>query len=57
MVNFKIYDVLDSTTNNNYIGKHILPNISRSKDSEAIKFGQLIKPIVRNIFFKNHAQN
>ena len=56
MVNFKIYDVLDSTTNNNYIAKHILPNISRSNDSEAIKFGQLIKLIVRNIFFKNHAQ-
>ena len=31
---------------------HILPNISRSKDNQAIKFGQLMKYNVRNIFLQ-----
>ena len=31
---------------------HILPNISRSKDNQAIKFGQLMKCNVRNIFLQ-----
>ena len=35
----------------------ILPNISRYKGNQAMKFGQLIKYNVRNIFFKNHAEN
>ena len=35
MVNFKIYDVTDWTTNNY--------NISESKGNQAMKFGQLIK--------------
>ena len=29
---------------------HILPNISRSKGNEALKFGQLIEYNMRNIF-------
>ena len=33
------------------IAIHILPNISRSKDNQAIKFGQLIAYNMRNIFF------
>ena len=29
---------------------HVLPNISRSKGNQSIKFGQLIKCNLRNIF-------
>ena len=32
------------------IAIHILPNISQSKDNQAMKFGQLIKYNKRNIF-------
>ena len=40
------------------IAIHILPNISRSKGHQAMKFGQLIEYNMRNIFFlKNHTQN
>ena len=31
---------------------HILPNISRSKDNQIIKFGQLIERNMRNIFLE-----
>ena len=34
----------------------ILTNISRRKENQAMKFGQLIE-YVRNIFFNNHAEN
>ena len=33
------------------IAVHILPNISRSKDIQAMKLGQLIEYIKKNIFF------
>ena len=36
---------------------HILPNISRRKNNQAMKFGKLIKNKARNIFLENHAQN
>ena len=40
------------------IAVHILPNISRSKDIQAMKLDQLIEYIKENIFFfKNYAQN
>ena len=35
---------------------HILPNISRNKDNQAIKFGKLYD-ITKIFFFKNHAEN
>ena len=35
---------------------HILPNISRSKGNETMKFGQLIEYKKRNFFLKNHAE-
>ena len=35
----------------------ILPNISRSKGNQTMKFGQLIEYNTRNIFLKNHLQN
>ena len=47
-VNFKIYDVTTWLTNNCNI--YILPNISRGKGNQALKFGQLIKCNMRNIF-------
>ena len=31
---------------------HILPNISRSKGNQAMKFGQLVKYNMRNIFLE-----
>ena len=31
---------------------HILTNISRSKDNQVMKFGQLIEYIIRNIFLE-----
>ena len=34
------------------IAMHILSNISRSKDNKAIKFGQLIAYIMKNIFLE-----
>ena len=39
------------------IAIHILPNISRSKDNQVLKFGQLIEYNMRNISFENHTQN
>ena len=36
---------------------HIFVNISRIKDNEILKFGQLIEYNKRNIFKKNHAEN
>ena len=36
---------------------HILPNISKSKDNQIMKFGPLIKYNMRNIFLQNHTQN
>ena len=36
----------------------MLPNISRNKANQSIKFGQLVKYYsMRNIFFENHAEN
>ena len=35
----------------------ILPNFSRSKRYQTIKFGYLIKHDTRNIFWKNYTQN
>ena len=35
----------------------MLPNISRHKGRQAMKFGQLREYNMRNVFFKNHAEN
>ena len=35
----------------------MLPNFSRSKGNQKIKFGQLIEYNMRNIFVKNNTQN
>ena len=41
---------MTSSTMIQIITIHILPNISRSKENQAMKFGQLIECITRNIF-------
>ena len=51
-----MYDVI--TWLNNLIHIFDIPNISKSKENQAMKFGQLIEYNMRNIFsLKNHAQN
>ena len=48
---------MTSQTGEQAIAIHILPNISRIKDNQTMKFGHLID-ITREIFFlKNHAEN
>ena len=47
---FKIYDVTIWETNSWNL--HMLPDFSKSKDKHAIKFGQLIKYNMRNIFLE-----
>ena len=39
------------------IAIHALPNISRIKGNQTMKFDQLIEYDIRNIFLKNHTQN
>ena len=41
-----------SKTEQQIIAIQILPNVSRSKDNQAIKFGQLIKYSMRNTFLQ-----
>ena len=48
---------MTSQTGRQVISIHILSNISRGKDNQAIKFGQLIEYNVGKIFFKNHAED
>ena len=47
MVNFKF---IKSQTRKQAIAIHILPNISKSKRIQTMKFGQLIEYNMRNIF-------
>ena len=42
-----------SQTGGQIITMHILANISRSKRSQKMKFGQLIENNMRNIFLEN----
>ena len=42
---------MTSQTGKQTIAIHKLPNISRSKGNQAMKFGQLIEYNMRNIFF------
>ena len=48
--NFKIYNVITWLTNN--CNAHILPNISRSKCNQRMKFGQLMEYNMRKIFLE-----
>ena len=45
-----------SQTGQQIITIHILPNISRTKDNPTMKFGEIIKYSMRNIFVKKHAK-
>ena len=47
---------MTSQTGQQVITTHTLFNISRSKDNQTMKFGQLIEHDLRNIFLKNHAK-
>ena len=47
-VNFRIYDATTWLT----IAIQVLPNISRSKCNQTVKFGQLIECNIRNIFLE-----
>ena len=48
---------MTSQTGQLIITIYLLPNISRSKDNQPMKFGLLIKYKMRNIFLKNHTKN
>ena len=54
LVNYKIYDVKNWVTNNR--NTHNI-NISRSKGTQAMKFGQLINYSVRNILLQKPRRN
>ena len=41
-----------SQTKQRIITTNILPNISRNKDNQAVKFGQLIEYNMRNLFLE-----
>ena len=43
---------MTSQADQQIITRHILPNISRSKDNQSVKVGQLIEHKVRNIFLE-----
>ena len=48
---------MTSQTEQQIIAIHILPNISRSKGNLTMKFGQIIKYSMKNIFVKKHAKH
>ena len=43
---------MTSQTGRQIITKHLLANISRSKDNQTMKLGQLIENNMRNIFLE-----
>ena len=43
---------MTSQTEQQIITIHMLPDISRNEDNQAMKFGQLIKYSVKNIFLQ-----
>ena len=47
-----ISNFMTAQTGQQIITVHILPTISRNKDNQAMKFGQLIKYSVKNIFLQ-----
>ena len=47
---------MSSQTGKKLITIHILPNISRSKGAQTMKFCQLIEYNIRNGFLKKHLQ-
>ena len=48
---------MTSNTGQQIITIHILPNISKSKENQAMKFGQIMKYSMRNISLINHVKN
>ena len=39
------------------IAMHVLPNVSRRKGNQTMKFGQVIKHKMRKTFLENYTQN
>ena len=52
MRSFRLIQKLVTLQTGQVITIHILPDISRSKGNQAMKFGQLIEYNVRNIFLQ-----
>ena len=53
-----ILEFMTSQPRKQAIAIHILPNISRNKGNQTLKFGQPIDYYMRDInFLKNHTQN
>ena len=48
---------MTSQTGKLIIAIHIVPNISKTKGSETMKFGELIEYNIRKISLQNHAVN
>ena len=48
---------MKSQTGTQLITINIFPDITKSKDNQTMKFGQLVKYNVRKFFFKNQAEN
>ena len=46
-----------SQTGTQMITMNVLSDISKSKGNKTMKFGQLLKSNMRNIFVKNYAEN
>ena len=59
MINYKINDATVWTlqSGQQIIAIHILPNISRRKGNQAIKFGQIIEPNMSNFFLEKSCRN
>ena len=53
-VNFKMSDVINRKK---IVAIHVLPNISKIKGNQTMKFGQFIEYNIRSIFLQNHAEN
>ena len=52
-----VSECITSQTGKQIVRIHLLPNTSRSKDNQIIKFGQLIEYNTRNIFLENAYTN
>ena len=53
----KISDFMTSEPVQKKFAVHTLPNISRGKSNQPMKFGKIIKYNKKIIFFRNHAEN
>lgn len=52
-----ILKLITLQTGQQIISIHVLPKVSRTKENQTMKFGQLPKHYLGNIFFKYHTEN